>query len=117
VPDLGGQPTRNQEKEEAQVQEPLAEPGCTVIDLCATMFDWAKFRLTKGAVKLRLLLDHDGYLPSFAVITDGKKHEVRVAREMRFSPGTILIFDRGYAENADYGVVEKREVPFSRVTK
>jgi hypothetical protein len=35
------------------------------------MFDWAKFRLTKGAVKLHLLLDHDGYLPSYAVITDG----------------------------------------------
>jgi hypothetical protein len=57
-----------------------------VIDLCATMFDWAKFRLTKGAVKLHLLLDHDGYLPSYAVITEGKKHEVRVARQMRFAP-------------------------------
>ena len=61
----------------------------SVIDLCATMFDWAKFRLTKGAVKLHLLLDHDGYLPSFAVITGGKKHEVRVARQMRFAPGAI----------------------------
>ena len=105
-----------------------------VIDLCAKMFDWAKFRRTKGAVKLHLLLDHDGYLPSFAVITEGKKHEVRVARQMRFAPGTILIFDRGYTdyqwftsltqqgvyfvtrlkENADYGVVEKREVPPGR---
>src|SRR5438552_19047239 len=102
----------------------------SVIDLCATMFDWAKFRLTKGAVKLHLLLDHDGYLPSFAVITEGKKHEVRVARQMRFTPGTILVFDRGYTdyewfgslikqgvyfvtrlkENADYGVVEELTV-------
>jgi len=74
-------------------------------------------------VKLHLLLDHDGYLPSFAVITEGKKHEVRVARQMRFALGAILVFDRGYAdyqwftslteqgvyfvtrlkENADYG--------------
>jgi IS4 transposase len=106
----------------------------TVIDLCATMFDWAKFRRTKGAVKLHLLLDHDGYLPSFAVITEGNKHEVRVARQMRFARGTILAFDRGYTdyewfmslteqgvyfvtrlkENADYGVVEKREIPQRR---
>jgi hypothetical protein len=56
-------------------------------DVCATMFDWAKFRQTKGAVKLHLLLDHDGYLPSFAVITEGEKHEVRVARQMQFARG------------------------------
>jgi hypothetical protein len=112
----------------------LLSVDATVIDLCATMFDWAKFRLTKGAVKLHLLLDHDGYLPSFAVITEGKKHEVRVARQMQFAPGAILVFDRGYTdyqwfmsltkqgvyfvtrlkENADYGVVEKREVPQRR---
>ena len=45
-----------------------------------------------------MLLDHDWYLPSYAVITEGKKHEVRVARQMRFAPGTILVFDRGYAD-------------------
>ena len=121
-------------KRKFRFKNPLLSLDATVIDLCATMFDWAKFRLTKGAVKLHLLLDHDGYLPSFAVITEGKKHEVRVAREMRFAPGTILVFDRGYAdyewftslteqgvyfvtrlkENADYGVVEKREVPQRR---
>jgi len=49
-------------------------------------------------VKLHLLLDHDGYLPSFAVITEGKKHEVRVARQMQFAPGAILVFDRGYTD-------------------
>jgi hypothetical protein len=121
-------------KKKFRFKNPLLSLDATVIDLCATMFDWAKFRRTKGAVKLHLLLDHDGYLPSFAVITEGKTHEVRVAREMRFAPGTILIFDRGYAdyewftsltkqgvyfvtrlkENADYDVVEKREVPQRR---
>src|SRR6266852_8408512 len=48
----------------------LVSLDSTVIDLCATLFDWAKFRRTKGAVKLHLLLDHDGYLPSVAVITE-----------------------------------------------
>jgi hypothetical protein len=82
----------------------------SVIDLCATMFDWAKFRLTKGAVKLHLLLDHDGYLPSFAVITEGKKHEVRVARQMRFTPGTILVFDREIVQHdlSDLSAIEAR---------
>jgi hypothetical protein len=98
------------------------------------MFDSAKFRLTKGALKPHLLLDYDGYLSSFAVITKGKKHEIRVARQMQFPRGTIFAFDRGYTdyewfmslteqgvylvkrlkENADYGVVEKREIPQRR---
>ncbi len=47
----------------------------SVIDLCLSRYDWAKFRRAKGAVKLHLLLDHDGCLPSYAVITDGKTHE------------------------------------------
>ncbi len=49
----------------------MSVKGC-LIDLCAAVFDWAQFRTTKGAVKLHLLLDHDGYLPSYAVITEGK---------------------------------------------
>jgi hypothetical protein len=121
-------------KTKFRFKNPLLSLDASVIDLCATMFDWAKFRLTKGAVKLHLLLDHEGYLPSYAVITEGKKHEVRVARQMRFAPGTILVFDRGYTDyewfanltrhgvyfvtrlkgNADYGVVEKLAVPQGR---
>ena len=51
----------------------LVSLDSTVIELCAKVFDWAKFRRTKGAVKLHLLLDHDGFLPRVAVITDGKR--------------------------------------------
>jgi len=68
----------------------------SIIDLSLSMFDWAKFRRTKGAIKLHLLLDHDGYLPSFAVVTEGKTSEIKVARTLRFDPGTILAIDRGY---------------------
>jgi len=103
----------------------------SVIDLSLKLFDWAKFRRTKGAVKLHLLLDHDGYLPSFAVITHGKTSDVKVARRMRFDPGSVLIMDRGYIDyewfvqltkqavyfvtrlkdNARFDVVEDRPVP------
>jgi hypothetical protein len=72
----------------------------SVIDLCAKLFDWAKFQRTKGAVKLHLLLDHDGYLPSVVVITEGRCHDVRVARELKFDAGTIVVMDRGYVDFA-----------------
>jgi hypothetical protein len=95
------------------------------------VFDWARFRRTKGAVKLHLLLDHDGFLPCYAVITEGKQHEIGVARQLRYEPGTLLTIDRGYLDygwfaalseqgvyfvtrmkdNADYMVLEDRELP------
>lgn len=68
----------------------------TTIDLCAEVFDWAKFRRTKGAVKLHLLLDHDGHLPRYAVITDGKGSDIEVARRLELPAGSIVVFDRGY---------------------
>jgi hypothetical protein len=109
----------------------LISMDATVIDLCASVFDWARFRRTKGAVKLHLLLDHDGFLPYYAVITEGKQHEVRIARQLQYEPGTLLVMDRGYTDygwfadltrqgvyfvtrlkdNADYIVLEERELP------
>ena len=112
-------------------KNPLVSLDSTVIDLCATLFDWAHFRRTKGAVKLHCLLDHDGYLPSVVVITEGKRHDVRVGRTLRLAPGTIVVMDRGYVDyawfgrlttdgvffvtrlkdNARYRVIERRRVP------
>ena len=52
---------------------------------------------------LHLLLDHDGYLPSFAVVTEGKTSEIKVARTLRFAPGTILTIDHGYIDYSRFG--------------
>ena len=90
----------------------LVSLDASVIDLCATLFDWAKFRRTKGAVKLHLLLDHDGYLPSYAVITEGKQHEVTVAKTLTFAPGTILVIDRGYVDYAWFATLTRQGVYF-----
>jgi hypothetical protein len=90
----------------------LVSLDSTVIDLCATLFDWAKFRRTKGAIKLHCLLDHDGYLPSVVVITEGKRHDVRVARTLRFDPGTIVVMDRGYVDYAWFGQLTAQGVFF-----
>jgi hypothetical protein len=76
----------------------LMSLDASVIDLCASLFDWATFRRTKGAVKLHLLLDHEGYLPTYVVITEGKRHEATVAKTLTFAPGSILVFDRGYVD-------------------
>jgi hypothetical protein len=112
----------------------LVSLDSTVIDLCVSLFDWAHFRRTKGAIKLHLVLDHEGYLPTFAVVTEGKVADVKVAQGLTFEPGTIVVDDRGYndyrlfarwtaagvwfvtrlKDNAVYAVVEERPVPQHR---
>lgn len=112
----------------------LVSLDSTTIDLCVKMFDWAKFRRTKGAIKLHLVLDHEGYLPSFGVITEGKVSDVKVAHQFSFDPGTVVVDDRGYndyrlfakwteqgvyfvtrmKDNALYEVVENHPVPLNR---
>jgi len=81
----------------------LISMDSSTIDLCLKMFDWAKFRRTKGAIKLHLLLDHDGYLPCFAIITEGNVSDIKAARQFHFDPGTIVVDDRGYNDYALFG--------------
>jgi len=81
----------------------LVSIDSTVIDLSLSMFDWAKYQRTKGAVKLHLVLDHDGYLPCFGVITEGKVADVSVAQWLDFGAGTIVVDDRGYNDYALFG--------------
>jgi len=82
----------------------LVSVDSTVIDLSLSMYDWAKYQRTKGAVKLHLVLDHDGYLPCFGVVTDGTVHDVKVAQQqLRFTPGTIVVDDRGYNDYRLFG--------------
>jgi hypothetical protein len=84
----------------------------SIIDLSVSMFDWAHYRQTKGAIKLHMLLDHDGYLPSFAVVTEGKTSEIKVARTLRFDPGTILAIDRGYIDYEWFRELTQQDVYF-----
>lgn len=83
-------------KKKFRFKNKLLSLDSTSIDLCATLFDWAQYKRTKGAVKLHLLLDNEGYLPCFACLTDGKSHDITAARKMSFQPGTILVMDKGY---------------------
>ena len=84
-------------------KNPLRLLDATVIDLCLEVFDWAKFRRTKGAIKLHLQLQDRGCLPCWALVTDGSTHEVRVAQGLSFDPGTIVVMDRGYTDYSMFG--------------
>lgn len=90
----------------------LISMDSTVIELCASMFDWAHWRHAKGAVKLHLLLDHDGCLPVFAHITEGKTADVKVAQTIDFPKGTIVAMDRGYTDYRMYARWTKAGVFF-----
>lgn len=69
-------------KKKFRFKNKLLSLDSSIIDLSVTLFDWANFRRTKGAIKLPLLLDHDGYLPSFAWITEGKRSDMKIARQL-----------------------------------
>jgi hypothetical protein len=121
-------------KKKFRFRNKLFSLDATLIELCLSLFDWATYHQTKGAVKLHLLLDHDGYFPVFARITDGLTHEMKVARGLTFPKGSIVVIDRGYVGydlfarwlnegvffvsrqrvNASYTVIEDRPVPKNR---
>ena len=85
-------------KKKLRFKNKLLSLDATVIDLCLSMFNWATFRQTKGAVKLHLLLDHDGYLPVYAHLSEGNVHELRVAKSLHFPKGSVVVMDRAYVD-------------------
>lgn len=121
-------------KHKFRFKNKLLSLDSSTISLCLSLFPRAKFRRTKGAIKLHLLLDHDGYLSTYAYISNGKRHDVTMARGVPLAPGSIVAMDRGYndyklfaywtangiffvtrlKENADYMVVEDRILPRNR---
>jgi len=85
-------------KKKFRFKNKLFSLDSSIVDLCLSLFPWAKFRQTKGAIKLHLLLDHDGYLPDFAVITDGKAADVTTACHFALPAGSIVVVDRAYCD-------------------
>ena len=70
----------------------------TTIDLCLSLFPWARFRKHKAAIKLHTLLDLRGSIPSFIQITEGKVHDVNVLDDLIPEPGSFYVMDRGYLD-------------------
>jgi len=79
----------------------------TIIDLCLSLFPWAIFRKSKGAIKLHTLLDLRGSIPTVVIVTHGKIHEFNVLDQIAVEPGAIYIFDRGYLDFARLHMVQQ----------
>ena len=93
-------------------KNPLHSIDATVIPLCLSLYNWAKFRTTKGAIKLHVKLNHSGYLPTFMVVTTGKVHETKVAPSIPLERGDVAIFDKGYTDFAWYKSLDAKGVIF-----
>jgi hypothetical protein len=87
-------------KHKFRFKNPLYAIDASTIDLCLSVFPWAKFRTAKGAIKMHCLYDHSGALPTFLTVTDGKKHDVRAVKEtsLPLSPDSIISMDKAYID-------------------
>lgn len=83
-------------KHKFSFENKLFSLDASVIDLCLTLFPWAKFRTAKGGIKMHTVIDHDGYLPAVVTVTEAKCHEVNIAKLLKLPKGSIVVFDRGY---------------------
>jgi len=121
-------------KRKFRFKNKLLSLDSTTISLCLNLFPWATYRRAKGGVKVHVLLDHDDYMPSYALITDARKHDRLVAGKFNLKPGSIVAFDRAYndyslfaawiesgvyfvtrqKENAVYEVIEKQRPALHR---
>jgi hypothetical protein len=87
-------------KHRFKFNNPLKILDSTLVHLCLDLFPWAKYRKRKGALKIHTLLDLQGTIPSFIVVTDGRQHDVKVAKQadLPLSPDSILVFDKAYID-------------------
>jgi len=91
---------------------PLYSLDASTIDLCLSVFPWADFRTTKGAIKLHVGLNHAGYMPEFVTVTEGKNHDVTVGRTLTFPKGSIVAVDKGYNDYAWYNQLTEKGIFF-----
>ena len=96
-------------KKKFRFKNKLYSLDASTIDLCLSVFSWAKFRSTKGGIKLHTLLDHDGYIPAFASITDAKTSDLAYARTLTLPPGSIVAADRAYIDFSWLYSLDKRK--------
>ena len=108
-----------------ELKETVYALDSTTIDLCLQLFPWARFRRTKGAIKLHTLLDLRGSIPTFISISDGKQADVSVLDELVLEAGSFYVIDRGYVDfrrlynvvlaNAFFVTRTKRNIQFTRL--
>jgi len=110
-----------------KIQKKIFMLDATVISLCLSLFDWAKYRQKKGAIKLHVLLDYDGCLPSYMNMTDGKVADVRAAKLMPIPKDSVVVADRAYVDfkmlyrwqkqNTDFVIRLKKNIKYISKTE
>ncbi len=99
-------------KHKFRFKNKLFSLDATVVSLCLSLFPWARFRRTKGGIKLHTLLDHDGYLPAFVAISPAREHEVQRARSLSLPKGSIVVEDMGYTDYDRYARLTAQKIFF-----
>lgn len=102
----------NFEGKNRKLKNKLYSVDSTVIDLCLSLFGWAKFRTTKAGIKLHARLDHDGYIPSFAAITNARVHDSQVKQIFNLPAGSMVTFDKGYNDYGLFNLLNDRGIIF-----
>ena len=93
-------------------KNPVKILDASTIDLCLSVFPWAKFRQKKGAIKLHVEYDLETQIPTFVSLTDGKVSDITEAKKMTFEKGSILVFDRGYVDYCWYNQLNTQGIFF-----
>lgn len=93
-------------------KNPLYSIDATTIDLCLSLHDWAKFRKTKGGIKLHMRLNHQGYIPDFCILSEANCHEKNYLNQYPQKPGDIVVFDRGYNDYKQFYSLNKGKIFF-----
>ena len=121
----------NKKRVKLKIKAPVYLLDSTTISLCLSLFDWAKFRTSKGAIKLHTLLDYDSKLPVYVNITDGKVADNKGANNIPLQAGTVIVADRYYndfpmlniwdstgvyfvirhKDNLNFKIIKERELP------
>lgn len=99
-------------KHKFRFKNPLYSIDASLIKLSLSLYDWAKFRRTKGAVKLHVKFNHAGYLPNYLVLTTGRVHETQVAPFIPLESGDVAVFDRGYLDFKQLKSLDLRGISF-----
>jgi Transposase DDE domain/Domain of unknown function (DUF4372) len=99
-------------KPRLRIRRRLLTIDASLVFLCEKVFDWAEYHRGKGALKLHLVLDHQGYLPRLAVIGSPNEPEVKVARQWRFPRGAVLLFDKAYTDYSWFDQLTEEGVGF-----
>ncbi|MDY7093905.1 MAG: IS4 family transposase [Acidobacteriota bacterium] len=90
----------------------LISLDASMVELTASLFPWARYQATKGAIKLHIGLDHDGHLPVFVRITEGREHELHWAKSLQLPAGSVVVFDRGFFDFDFFNQLSQKDIRF-----